>query len=69
MLKIGLSRLRMCRSFLQNLSGGVSRFWRGPVARNHRPYFFDPNEVNMIAIVDRIEKNVFFDPIGCLDLI
>ena len=56
----------MCRSSLQDLSGGVSRFPRGPVARNHRPRFFDPNEVEMIAIVDRIEKYVFFDPIGRL---
>ena len=45
-----VSRLRLCRSSLQDLSGGVPRFSIGPVARNHRPHFFDPNEVNMFAM-------------------
>ena len=60
MLKIGLSRVRRCRSSLQDLAGGVSGFSRDPVARNHRRHFFDPNEVKMIAIGDRIEEYVFF---------
>ena len=38
MLEIDLPRLRMSRSFLQDVSGlrAVSRFSRGPVAGNHR---------------------------------
>ena len=52
MLEIGLPRLRMSWSFLQDLSKAVSRFSRGPVAGNHRHFFsirsgivivFDPN--------------------------
>ena len=58
------SCLRMCRSSLQDLSGGVPRFVRGPVARNRRRHFFDRNEVNITAVGDRIEKYVVFDPIG-----
>ena len=62
----------MCRISLQDLSGGVSSFSRSPVARSRRPHFFDPNEVNTIAIGDRIEGNVFSFyvlsiPIGGLD--
>ena len=64
MLKIGLSRLRMCRSSLQDLSGDVSRFSTDPGARIHRPHLFDPYEVNMIAIVDRLEKYVFSIRLG-----
>ena len=55
-LEIGLPRLRMSRSFLQDLSRAVSRFSRGPVAGNHRRHFFDPTGSNTIWIVHRIEK-------------
>ena len=61
MLEIGLPRLRISRSFLQDLSRAVSRFARGPVAGNHRDHFFDLTGSNTIAIVHRIEKS-FFDP-------
>ena len=57
----------MCRGSLQDLTEGVSRFSSGPVARNHRRHFFDPNELNMIAIGDWIGKYVLFDPIARLD--
>ena len=39
MLEIGLPRLRMSRSFLQDLSRAVSCFSRGAVAVNHRQRF------------------------------
>ena len=45
MLEIGLPRLRMSQSFLQDISRAVSRFSRGlvgPVAGNHRQHFFGP---------------------------
>ena len=61
MLEIGLPRLRVNRSFLQDLSRAVSRFSRGPVAGNHRQHFCDPTGSNKITIPDRIEKNVIFD--------
>ena len=48
MFEIGLPRLRMSRSFLQDLSRAVSRFARGPVAGNHRQHFFDPTGSNTI---------------------
>ena len=64
MSEIGLCHLRMAWSFLQDLSRAVSRFSRGPVAGNHRQHLFDPTGPKMITIYDRIEKNVFFDPIG-----
>ena len=44
----GLSRLRMSRSFLQDLSRAVSRFSRGPVGGNNRQHFFDPTWPNTI---------------------
>ena len=62
MLEIGLPRLRVNRSFLQDLSRAVSRFSRGPVAGNHRQHFFDPTGSNTITIPGRIENNVFLDP-------
>ena len=52
--KIGLARLRVSRSFLQDLSRAVSRFSRGPVAGNHRQHFFDPTGSNTITFPDRI---------------
>ena len=64
MLEIGLPRLRLSQSFLQDLSRAVSRFSRGPVAGNHRQHIFDPTGPNTITIYDRIENNVIFDPIG-----
>ena len=70
----GLSRLRMSRSFLQDLSRAISRFSRGPVAGNHRQHFFDPTGSNTITSVHRIDKKRFFsirsgiaivfDPVG-----
>ena len=63
MLEIGLSRLRRCPTSLQDLSGGVSRFSRHPDTGNCRPHFFDSTRSNKIQTPNRIEKNVFFDPI------
>ena len=60
MLGIGLPRLRMTWSFLQDLSRAVSRFPRGPVAGYHRQHCFDPTGSNTITIVHRIEKKSFF---------
>ena len=60
MLEIGIPRLRMSRSFLQDLSRAVSCFSSGPVAGNHRQHFFDPTESNTITFPDRIEKIGFF---------
>ena len=57
MLDVGLPRLRMSRSFLQDIFRTVSLFSRGSVAGNHRQHFFDPAGSNTIAIPDRIEKN------------
>ena len=58
MLEIDLPRLRMSRSFLQDLSKAVCRFPRGTVAGNHRQHFFDPTGLYTITIIpDRIEKN------------
>ena len=60
-LETGLRRLRMSRSFLQDICRAASRFSRGPVAGNHRQHFFDSIGSNTITIPDRIEKNVFYD--------
>ena len=60
MLEIGLPRLRMSRRFVQNLSRAVSRFSRGPVARNHRQHFLNQTGSNTIANVHRIETKRFF---------
>ena len=50
----------MTSSFLQNLSRAVSHFSMNPVAGNHRQHFFDPTGLHPIP--NRIENNVFFDP-------
>ena len=60
MLEIGIARLRMSRSFLHNLPRAVSRFSRGPVARNHRQHFLNQTGSNTIANVHRIETKRFF---------
>ena len=59
MLEMGLPRLGMSRSFLQELSRAVSRSSRGPVAGNHPEHFFDPTGSSKITTPDRIENNVF----------
>ena len=61
MLEAGLPRPTMSQGFLQDLSEAVSRFSRGPVAKNHHQHFFDPTGSNTVRTPDRIEKK-FFDP-------
>ena len=72
MVEIGLPRVRMSRSFLQDLSRVVSRFSRGPVAGNQRQHFFDPTGLMKSSIFDPDEsKNrlddtiaIVFNPVG-----
>ena len=68
MLEIGLPRLRMSRSFLQDLSRAVSRFSRAQLQEITASAFS-----NTIAFPDRIEKTIFrmqwtivivFEPVG-----
>ena len=56
MLKTGFPRLRMSRSFLQDLSRAVSRFSRGWVAGSHRQHFFDSTGSKTITIVHDLGK-------------
>ena len=49
-LELGLARLGMSRSFLQDLSRAISRISRGPVAGNRRQHFFDPSGSNTITV-------------------
>ena len=70
MLKIGISRLKMYVSEFSPISiRGCFPLLKGHGFKKSPSAFFDQNEVNMIAIGDRIEKYVFFDPIGRLDRI
>ena len=55
MLEIDLPRLRMSRIFLRDLSRAVSRFSRGPVARNHRRRFFDLRPILMRLDLQSVE--------------
>ena len=59
MFEIGLPRLRMACSFLQDLSRAVPRFSRGPFAGNRLQHFFDPTGLQT-PIGSKI---AFFDPI------
>ena len=71
MLEIGLRRPRMTWVFLQHLSRAVRRFFRGPVAGNHRQHVFDPtgpqspigSKKTFFSI--RSEIVIVFDPLGC----
>ena len=50
MFEIGLPRLRMACSFLQDLSRAVPRFYRGPVAGSRRQHFFDPTGLQIATV-------------------
>ena len=69
MLESGLPRLRMSRSFLQNLSRAGSRFSRDPVAGHHRQHSFDPT-VGQVRLQSPIGSKIrsgivfAFDPVG-----
>ena len=56
MLEIGLPRLRMTWSFLQDLSRAVARFSTSRVAGNHRQHLFDPTGSDVITISNRVDR-------------